>query len=77
MVDGSQSLPFIAFFETPAGDRVPIRGNCSIRRSQANEIVLADDRVSADTPSFTSRKQPSVGWWTGTAYPDGLHNGLH
>lgn len=46
MVDGSQSLPFIAFFETPAGDRVPIRGNCSIGRSQANEIVLADDRVS-------------------------------
>ena len=38
--------PYIAFFETPAGDRVPIRGNCSIGRSQANEIVLADDRVS-------------------------------
>ena len=46
MVDARQSHPFIAFFETPAGDRVPIHGNCSIGRSQANEIVLTDDRVS-------------------------------
>ena len=35
-----------AAFEAPTGERIPIRGNCAIGRSPANEVVVPDERVS-------------------------------
>lgn len=35
-----------AWIEVPGGDRVPVVGNLALGRTPANQVVLADDRVS-------------------------------
>lgn len=35
-----------AWLVTTDGDRVPLEGSCSLGRSRANQVVLADERVS-------------------------------
>jgi class 3 adenylate cyclase len=37
---------YAAWLVTADGDRVPLRGGCSLGRSRANQVVLADERVS-------------------------------
>jgi adenylate cyclase len=40
------NLEPLAWLEKPDGSRVPIQGNCSLGRTPANQVVLADERVS-------------------------------
>ena len=42
----SDILESLAWLEKADGSRVPIEGNCSLGRTPANQIMLADDRVS-------------------------------
>ena len=44
MIDGPESWP--AWLEDGEGKRTPIRGSCSLGRSESNQITLRDDTVS-------------------------------
>ena len=44
MIDGPETWP--AWLEDTEGKRTPIRGSCSLGRSESNQITLRDDTVS-------------------------------
>ena len=44
MSAGSDDWP--AWLEDPRGNRVPVKGSCSLGRSASNQVAIPDDRVS-------------------------------
>lgn len=50
-----------AWLEDPAGNRVPIRGSCSLGRSASNQLALPDEKVSRRHAAIQAQGQD--GFW--------------